>query len=157
MTRRKTRLVFEQPRELLLTEIARRCRACDAPARVGLTKAEARDYAGFECEACDEWNEDDLSERDIPEWWEELRVTGLDSLRPRAGEHADSDESESDSVKRLSDAWGAFVLEGGTAAEDSSDDGAESSSRDRAKGSSGGMSGGSARGSSSGGSSEDSF
>jgi hypothetical protein len=78
MTKTKRRLTFDQPRELLLAEIARRCRACGAQARVGLTRQEARDYAGFECEACDGWNEDGLSERDIPEWWEGLRVAGSD-------------------------------------------------------------------------------
>ena len=58
-------------RELLLTEIARRCRECEAAARVGLTKEEARVYHGFECARCEAWNEDELSERDIPEWWQE--------------------------------------------------------------------------------------
>ncbi len=105
MTKAKRRLNFDAPRELLLVEIARRCRACDAQARIGLTKAEARDYAGFECEACDEWNEDDLSESDVPEWWEELRVTGLSTLRARADDHADSREDEAEAVRRLSDAW----------------------------------------------------
>jgi hypothetical protein len=86
MTTPKRRNSFITPRELLLTEIARRCRACDAPARPGLTKEEARVYHGFECERCNEWNEDDLTERDIPEWWEELRVTGLDGEARAAGE-----------------------------------------------------------------------
>lgn len=58
-------------RELLLAEIARRCRACDAPARPGLTKEEACAYHGFECPRCEAWNEDELTERDIPEWWQD--------------------------------------------------------------------------------------
>jgi hypothetical protein len=65
----KRRLGFR--RELLLAEIARRCRACDAPARVGLTKDEAGVYHGFECARCETWNEDELSGRDIPEWWQD--------------------------------------------------------------------------------------
>lgn len=67
------------PREVLLVEIERRCRVggCAAKNRVGLTKAEAYVYQGFECERCERWNEDYLSERDVPEWWEELAVTGL--------------------------------------------------------------------------------
>ncbi len=59
---------FRPRRELLLAEIARRCRECGAAARVGLTKAEARTYHGFECARCEAWNEDALTERDIPEW-----------------------------------------------------------------------------------------
>ena len=62
---------FAPRRELLLSEIARRCRECDASARVGLTKEEARVYHGFECARCEAWNEDELSERDIPEWWQD--------------------------------------------------------------------------------------
>ena len=106
MTKAKRPLNFDATRELLLVEIARRCRACDARARIGLTKAEARDYAGFECEACDEWNEDDLSESDVPEWWEELRVTGLNTLHAHTDDHADLDgDGEAEAVKRLSEAW----------------------------------------------------
>lgn len=71
--RRGSRLGFEFPRELLLVEVWRRCRGCDGPARLGLTKAEARAYQGFECEHCESWNDDGLTEQDIPEWWEELR------------------------------------------------------------------------------------
>jgi hypothetical protein len=106
---------FKIRRELLLTEIARRCRGCDAPARLGLTKEEARDYAGFECEACELWNEDELRESDIPEWWEELRVTGLASLRPRATGGEAGGVEEPDPVARLSDAWRAGGRDGGDA------------------------------------------
>lgn len=72
------------PCEVLLVEIERRCRVdseCNARTRVGLTKAEARAYCGFTCERCERWNEDALTERDVPEWWEELAVTGLSALR----------------------------------------------------------------------------
>lgn len=95
---------FGFPRELLLTEVGRRCRACDARARLGLTKEEARAYCGFECERCGSWNEDELTERDVPEWWEELRVTGLDTLRVRPAA-LDAQEPEPDAVVRLSEAW----------------------------------------------------
>ena len=67
---RRGATAFGPRRELLLAEIARRCRACDAAARVGLTKAEARTYHGFECARCEAWNEDALTEGDIPEWWQ---------------------------------------------------------------------------------------
>ena len=62
---------FGPRRELLLAEIARRCPSCDAAARPGLTKDEARVYHGFECARCEAWNEDVLTERDVPDWWEE--------------------------------------------------------------------------------------
>ena len=80
--RRRRRLGFEFPRELLLVEVARRCRGCGEPARLGLTKAEALAYLGFECEHCESWNDDELSEPDVPEWWGELRPG---AARPAAG------------------------------------------------------------------------
>lgn len=63
-------------RELLLVEVERWCgdHVCNARTRLSLTKAEARAYTGFECSRCERWNEDALAERDIPEWWEELKV-----------------------------------------------------------------------------------
>ena len=73
MTGRRKRTGFESARELLLVEVARHCRECGGPARLGLTKAEARAYGGFECERCESWNEDELAEQEVPEWWEELR------------------------------------------------------------------------------------
>ena len=68
----KSKVIF--PRELLLVEVERWCgdHACNARTRLPLTKAEARGYAGFECSRCERWNEDALTERDIPEWWGEL-------------------------------------------------------------------------------------
>lgn len=77
----RSRIVI--PRELLLVEIERRCSLpeCNAKTRLGLTKDEARAYTGFECERCQEWNEDLLNERDVPEWWDELVVTDLYSVR----------------------------------------------------------------------------
>jgi hypothetical protein len=92
------------PREVLLVEIERRCAVdaeCNARARIGLTKEEARAYCGFTCERCERWNEDILTERDVPEWWEELIITGLSSLRETAQPAAAEEPSEV--IKRLSD------------------------------------------------------
>lgn len=94
-------------REVLLVEIERRCHLdadCNARTRVGLTKAEAREYCGFTCERCERWNDDVLMERDVPEWWEELALTGLDGLR-RLRPTTDAEPGEV--VKRLSDNYRA--------------------------------------------------
>src|SRR3712207_6430694 len=93
------------PRELLLVEVERWCgdHACNARTRLPLTKAEARSYTGFECSRCERWNEDALAERDIPEWWEELKVASLEGLRPPRG--SDVAEDPGEVVTRLSDAW----------------------------------------------------
>ncbi|MFL6286142.1 MAG: hypothetical protein ACJ74Q_23625 [Pyrinomonadaceae bacterium] len=76
------RIVF--PREVLLVEVERRCGEplCGARARVSLTKAQARAYTGFECVRCGRWYADALSERDIPEWWEELNAASPRGLKP---------------------------------------------------------------------------
>lgn len=59
------------PREILLVEIDRRCffPDCNARTRVGLTKPEACDYRGFECRVCKRWNDDNLTEKDVPDEW----------------------------------------------------------------------------------------
>jgi 1-acyl-sn-glycerol-3-phosphate acyltransferase len=93
---------FAPRRGLLLVEIARRCRGCDAPARLGLTKDEALTYDGFECENCELWNEDELSERDVPEWWDELQSSGLDVRRDDA--NACTRDEDSERVVRVGDA-----------------------------------------------------
>jgi hypothetical protein len=109
--KKRQRIVF--PREVLLVEIERHCadENCNARNRIGLTKAEARLYEGFECERCELWQADGLSERDIPEWWEELTITGLDTLRA-GNKSAAADSPETDEtgtgggvVARLSEAW----------------------------------------------------
>ena len=87
---------------VLLVEIERRCLdpLCNAKARVGLTKDEARRYCGFECEQCKRWNQDSLSERDAPDWWEELMITDMYALRENGlGTNAEP----GDTVSRLSD------------------------------------------------------
>lgn len=90
------------PRDVLLIEIERRCHLpeCNAKTRVGLTKPEARAYTGFECEVCKVWNEDVLTERDVPEWWEELAVTGLYALQAHEGEEP---YEPSEPAKRMSE------------------------------------------------------
>lgn len=107
MRQRRQQIVFQ--RTVLLVEIERRCadERCNAKNRIGLTKAEAREYQGFNCVRCERWHADTLSERDIPEWWEELTLTGLAALRPRAlSEHASAPAEElSEVVTRLSAAW----------------------------------------------------
>ncbi len=62
------------PRQVLLIEIDRRCSFADCRARVlvGLTRQEAFSYSGFECVRCGRWNNDCLSEKDVPDWWAEL-------------------------------------------------------------------------------------
>jgi hypothetical protein len=61
-------------REVLLVEIDRRCSFAECNGRnfLGLTKPEVLNYEGFECIHCKQWNDDSLSERDIPEWWHEV-------------------------------------------------------------------------------------
>lgn len=73
----KKRVRLHTPREVLLIEIERRCshNECKARNRIGLTKAEAHDYHGFTCEACERRTEDALTRRDVPEWWDELTRT----------------------------------------------------------------------------------
>ena len=133
MLKKRSRLVF--PREVLLVEIERHCADtnCNARTRVGLTKAEAQLYDGFECERCERWNEDGLTERDIPDWWEELTITGLDTLRATnlATGSAPEMNREGDSsgvVARLSEAWQSKTRrEGreGRDAKDAPDDGGD--------------------------------
>ena len=71
------------PRDVLLVEIERRCLLpdCNAKNRIALTKREARAYSGFECVRCERWNDDVLTERDVPDWWEELTITDLHTIR----------------------------------------------------------------------------
>jgi hypothetical protein len=90
------------PRRVLLVEIERRCKlpGCNARTRIGLTKEHARSYTGFECETCKGWNQDSLSERDVPDWWEELVVTDLYALH----EHGAEEPYEpSETVKRMNE------------------------------------------------------
>jgi len=62
-------------RHVLLFEIDRRCSFADCNQRVsvGLTKPEALEYDGFDCAFCERWNDDALTERDVPDWWDEIQ------------------------------------------------------------------------------------
>jgi hypothetical protein len=112
MANKRQRIVF--PRKVLLVEIERHCADthCNARTRIGLTKEEARLYDGFECEVCERWHDDGLTERDIPDWWEELIITDLDALRARelSADMPDTNEAggagtDGGVVARLSEAW----------------------------------------------------
>ena len=98
----RSKLVF--PRETLLIEVERwhRDPSCGGRTRIALTKDEARSYTGFECARCERWQKDALAERDIPEWWEELKVTSLDGIRELGAENT---VEPGEVVARLSDAW----------------------------------------------------
>lgn len=90
------------PREVLLVEVERRCQVADCAERnrIGLTKEEAQGYCGFECERCKGWNADLLTERDVPEWWEELAVTDLYAVRETLRSAPDE---PGEVIKRMSD------------------------------------------------------
>jgi hypothetical protein len=62
---------FQFPRETLLIEIERRCLFADCGGRnqIGLTKTEAIEYRGFDCAHCEQWNDDRLNQRELPESW----------------------------------------------------------------------------------------
>ena len=99
---KKTRRRIVIPRDVLLMEIERRCQdaQCTARTRLGLTKDEARVYCGFECERCGQFWDDLLTERDVPEWWEELTITDLYTVREnRPG----APEEPGEVVKRMSE------------------------------------------------------
>lgn len=93
------------PRKVLLVEIERRCQLpdCDARTRIGLTKDEARSFTGFECERCKGWNQDSLTERDVPDWWEEIALTDLYALHDH---QSDEPYEPSETVKRMSEEQG---------------------------------------------------
>jgi hypothetical protein len=61
-------------RQVLLFELDRRCTFADCNERVSvsLTKPEAQDYDGFECNFCERWNADSLTQKDVPDWWDEI-------------------------------------------------------------------------------------
>jgi hypothetical protein len=93
--------------EVLLVEVERWCgdHACNARTRLSLTKEEARRYTGFECERCGRRNDDALAERDIPEWWEELKVASLEGLRPARHDAGAAEDEPGEVIGRMSDAW----------------------------------------------------
>jgi hypothetical protein len=99
------------PREVLLIELERRCAQadCNAKTRIGLTKEEARSYSGFECERCKQWNDDALTERDAPDWWEELAITDLHTIRTLSNETREEPDGVvarmSDNYRRIKDRY----------------------------------------------------
>ena len=101
MEKAKRRIQF--PRQLLLVEIERRCSnpGCNVRVTIGLTKEEARTFDGFECARCELWTEDVLTERDVPEWWEELAITSFTEGK-RSSEEA---YAPSEVAERLSTAY----------------------------------------------------
>ena len=113
--KKKIRRRVVVPRQLLLVEVERYCRdpQCRARTGVGLTKEEARTYDAFTCARCEQKWDDALTERDIPEWWEELRITSLDALqRPTAQRPGAEEEASEGPVSRMSDAWRARAERG---------------------------------------------
>ena len=62
---------FHFPREVLLIEIDRRCADPDCGRKnlIGLTKPEAIQYRGFDCLHCGRWNDDQLSDSELPVTW----------------------------------------------------------------------------------------
>ncbi|MGQ0762719.1 MAG: hypothetical protein ACT4OT_12005 [Acidobacteriota bacterium] len=62
---------FNFPREVLLVEIERYCsfRDCAGRNHIGLTKAEAIEYRGFECRKCQRWNDDTIGIDAVPDSW----------------------------------------------------------------------------------------
>ena len=71
----RAKQIIQIERQVLLFEVERRCSFVDCNQRVfiGLTKREAIDYVGFECASCKRWNDDQLTIRDVPDWWEEIQ------------------------------------------------------------------------------------
>jgi hypothetical protein len=63
-------------RRVLLLEIERRCRFahCNQRVSVALTKSEALEYRGYDCPSCERWNDDVLTPRDVPDWWDEIHA-----------------------------------------------------------------------------------
>ncbi len=74
MTKPKTSFYF--PREVLVVEIDRRCSAdeCHARNQISLTKPEAIQYRGFNCSECETWNDDRLTQSEMPDSWREESV-----------------------------------------------------------------------------------
>ncbi|HXI61624.1 MAG TPA: hypothetical protein VNF70_02900 [Pyrinomonadaceae bacterium] len=69
MTKPKSKFFF--PRTPLLVQLERRCAFpdCGLKNQIGLTKAEAIEYRGFNCSQCERWNEDQLSRLEMPDSW----------------------------------------------------------------------------------------
>ena len=74
MSKPKTNFYF--PRDVLVIEIDRRCSSdeCRARNQISLTKPEAIQYRGFNCSECESWNDDRLTQSEMPDSWREESV-----------------------------------------------------------------------------------
>jgi hypothetical protein len=74
MTRERSEFSF--PRDVLVIEIDRRCNGeeCRARNQISLTKAEAIEYRGFNCSVCETWNDDRLTQSEMPDSWNEQSI-----------------------------------------------------------------------------------
>ncbi|HEX8141364.1 MAG TPA: hypothetical protein VF553_02140 [Pyrinomonadaceae bacterium] len=99
----RVRQSIDISRRVLLVEIERRCSdpQCNTKAQIGLTKEDARLYCGFKCEVCEQWTSDSLSERDVPDWWEELMITDMHTVRERS--NTDAGDEPGEIISRMSD------------------------------------------------------
>jgi hypothetical protein len=70
------RSTFYFPRDVLVIELDRRCAAGDCRARnqISLTKAEAIGFRCFNCSECESWNDDRLSQSEMPDSWNEESI-----------------------------------------------------------------------------------
>jgi hypothetical protein len=73
MTRPRSTFYF--PRTTLVIEIDRRCAVADCRQRnsKGLTRTQAIEYRGFNCSECESWNDDRLSQPELPDSWNNLK------------------------------------------------------------------------------------
>jgi RES domain-containing protein len=80
--RKRPRQKFYFPREVLLVEIERRCQfpECEARNLVSLTKSEAIEYRGFDCDKCQRWNDDTVRPEALPESWAQELLMNQDDL-----------------------------------------------------------------------------
>ena len=71
MAKEKSQFYF--PRDVLVVEITRRCvdDECRARNEISLTKVEAIEYRGFNCSECEIWNDDRLTQSEMPDSWNE--------------------------------------------------------------------------------------
>ena len=73
---KKERATLFFPRDVLVIEIGRRCAGDECHARnlISLTKAEAIGYRGFNCSECETWNDDRVTQSEMPDSWNEESI-----------------------------------------------------------------------------------
>jgi hypothetical protein len=71
MQESKPKRSFFFPRAVLVIGIERRCSFsdCGAANHLSLTKSEAIEYRGFDCNECGRWNTDSLIPSELPDSW----------------------------------------------------------------------------------------